>query len=96
MGSLVTFPCEEAEGIDLIDVIAVTSTVEVEDGDCEVCEVCEGIITRLDTVVGKTGTEYALAGRGMLDARDESKITHVVDGVDVLAVDLTSEVTGRT
>lgn len=32
----------------------------------------------------------------MLDARDESAITHVVDGVAVLAVDLTSEVTGRT
>jgi len=32
----------------------------------------------------------------MLDARDESAITHVVDGVDVLAIDLTSDVTGRT
>jgi len=89
----VTCPCEEAEGIDLIDVIAVTSTVEVEDEDCEVCE---GIITRLDTAVGETGTEYVPEGRGMLDARDESAITHVVDGVDVLAVDLTSEVTGKT
>ena len=93
MGSLVTFPCEEAEGIDSIDVIAVTSTVEVEDGDCEVCE---GIITRLDKAVGETETEYVLAGRGMLDARDESAIIHVVDGVDVLAVGLTAEVTGRT
>jgi len=92
VGSLVAFPCEAAEGIDLIGVIAVTSTVEVEDGDCKVCE---GTITRLDTVVGETGTDV-LAGRGMLDARDELAITHVVDSVDVLAVDLTSEVTGRT
>jgi len=93
VGSLVTFACEGAEAIDLIDVVAVTSTVEVEDGDCEVCE---GIITRLDTAVGETGTEFVMAGRGMLDARDESAIAHVVNGVDVLAVDLTSEVTGRT
>ena len=93
MGSLVTFPCEEAEEIDLIDVTAVTSTVEVEDGDCEVCE---AIITGLDTAVRETGTEYVLAGRGMLDARDESAMIHVADGLDVLAVDLTSEVTGRT
>ena len=40
--------------------------------------------------------EYVLAGRRMLEARDESAKTHVVDGVDILAVDLTSEVTGRT
>ena len=93
MGSLVTFACEGAEAIDLIDVVAVTSTVEVEDGDCEVCE---GIIIRLDTAVGETATEYVLAGKGILDARDDSAITHVVDGVAVLAVDLTSEVTGRT
>lgn len=93
VGSMIASPFEEIEGRSLLEVIAVASTVEVEDRGCEVCE---GSIIRLDTAGGEMIAEYVLTGRRMLDARDESAMTHAADGVDMVVVDLTSEVTGRT